>query len=604
MVSAAHAKSIHNGKREEQQEIMTGKLQQFSPATLKALAGDRSYARGVSYFETGAVMDLIDTGAAIKAIVRGNDDYHVTLRVQGRRLDYDCDCPVGESGACCKHVVAVGLAWQAQQQGAEVSHTGTGRDEWQTIRDYLYTLDQEKLVELLLAQAEDDPTLRNDLHIQAARRKHGGDIDIKALKQIINKAISVRGVVDYYGMRRFLQKAQPVAQMLNDLWREKEAAAVAELAEHALLKGFKSYERTDDSDGGFGMLLGEIAGLYIKALPQAGIDPAALGKRLFALQMHDQWGFFHFDDYAPRLGEAGLAVFREQAQRAWREVPKGRQKDDGELYYKHYTITAIMEAIARHDGDLDALIAIKSRDLGSSHRYLEIAELLQKAKRHDEALAWAERGRKAFPDRLDVPLLDFLIAQYHKRKRHIEAMQLAWDHFTAHPSLNAYQRLQASAKYTETANTWRDKALAYLREAIKKQAMQKPASRFAWHLGYNNVLIEIHLAEGDSGKALQVARERGCPDTLWLQIAAACEADHPQDAIEIYQKIIDHFVGQTNNDAYDRAAELVKKVQRLMQHLKHKKEFDAYIEQLRMKFKAKRNFIKLLAKFKPASKEK
>lgn len=562
-------------------------------SALRHLAGERSYARGEAYFASGAVMDLIDTGAAIKAIISGSDDYHVTLCVKNKQFDYFCDCPVGEGGECCKHVVATGLAWLAQQ-GDSSARADSGREAWQALRAYLVTLEPAQLVALLLEQAEDNPALRNELQIQAARGKAGA-VDIKALKQLIDKAFTVRGFVDYRGMRRFLQNAATVVDMLDGLWRDKQAAAVAELAEHALLKGFKSYDRTDDSDGGFGHLLWQVADLYKASVPKAGLDPSELGKRLFKLQMADKWDFIHFQDYTRALGKPGLATFRQAADTTWQKLPAKKNKDDWDS--DRYTITAIMEGLARLDGDVDALIAIKSRDLDSSHRYLEIAEILQQAKREDEALAWAERGRKAFPDRLDVPLDEFLIRQYHKRKRHDEALQLAWRHFTGHPSLEAYKRLQASAKQTKSTAEWRVKAIAWLIETTKKQAAAKLGSRFAWQPSYNNVLAEIHLAEGDSGKALQAAREGGCADHLWLKIAAAREADHPQDAIAIYQKIVETYVNRTNNNAYEEAANLVTKVRKLMQQEKQGREFKAYLEQLQTKFKAKRNFMKRLEKF-------
>jgi len=563
----------------------------ISTSILRQLAGERSYARGEDYFTSDAVTDLIDTGSFIKAIVAGSDDYHVTLRTKGGHLDYNCDCPVGERGECCKHVVAAGLAWLAQQNATEQTHTGTGQGEWQAIRHYLGNLKPEQLVAMLLEQAENNPALRNELNMQAARGKAGG-IDIKALKQLINKAFTVCGFVDYRGMRRFLQNAAPVVEMLNGLWHDRQFAAVVELAEHTLLKGFKSYERTDDSDGGFGALLWEVAELYKKALPKSDIDPAVIGKRLFDLQLRDQWDFIHFQDYTHVLGKAGLAAFRQAAEARWRKLPAGKQDNDGDS--DHYAITAIMEGLARHDGDVDALIAIKGRDLSYSHRYREIAELLQGVKRDDEALAWAERGRKAFPDQLDIPLDEFLIRQYHLRKRHDEALQLAWQHFVDHPSLQAYQRVQASAKHNKTADEWRDKAITHLRKAIKKQATEKTRNRYAWQQGYNIALIEIYLATGDSDSALRAAHENGCMDNQWLKIAAARETDHPQDAIEIYQRITEHYVGQTSNDAYEQAIKLVTKVRKLMQQEKRSKEFKAYIEQLQTKFKAKRNFMKLL----------
>jgi hypothetical protein len=61
----------------------------------------------------------------------------------------------------------------------------------------------------------------------------------------------------------------------------------------------------------------------------------------------------------------------------------------------------MMESIARTSGDLDTLIAIKSRNLAYPYNFLEVAELHRESGRPDEALEWAERGLNSFSDRPD-----------------------------------------------------------------------------------------------------------------------------------------------------------------------------------------------------------
>lgn len=95
------------------------------------------------------------------------------------------------------------------------------------------------------------------------------------------------------------------------------------------------------------------------------------------------------------------------------------------------------------------LVAIKAKDLSSGYRYLGIAEILTKSKRHDEALDWAERGLRAFPDCPQDGLRDFLVAAYLKRKRNDEALQLTWIQFEERPGLEPptrnYTRSPASS---------------------------------------------------------------------------------------------------------------------------------------------------------------
>jgi tetratricopeptide (TPR) repeat protein len=75
------------------------------------------------------------------------------------------------------------------------------------------------------------------------------------------------------------------------------------------------------------------------------------------------------------------------------------------------------------------LIAVKSRDLSHAYAFLQIAETLRTGGRYDEALEWAERGMEAFPERTDSRLREFLANEYHRRKRHDDAMTLIWAAF-------------------------------------------------------------------------------------------------------------------------------------------------------------------------------
>ena len=104
--------------------------------------------------------------------------------------------------------------------------------------------------------------------------------------------------------------------------------------------------------------------------------------------------------------------------------------------------------------------------------------------------------------------------------------------------------------------------------------------------------MEIYLWEKDVENALKEAKQGGCMEHLWMQLASACEKTHPAEALTIYQSRIEGVIGQTKNRAYDHAAEMLLTIKKLMHKLKQQKQFTQYIEQLRKDYKQKRNFIK------------
>ncbi len=107
-------------------------------------------------------------------------------------------------------------------------------------------------------------------------------------------------------------------------------------------------------------------------------------------------------------------------------------------------------------------------------------------------------------------------------------------------------------------------------------------------------LVRIFPWEGDVETAWREAKEGGCSNDLWLELAARREDAHPEDALSVYEARIEPLIQRTNNSAYQRAYELLLKVRRLMQRLGREQEFDEYLELLRAEYKRKRNFMKLL----------
>ena len=77
---------------------------------VQSLAGAKSFARGMAYFQEGAVGLLEEDGNSVTATVQGTHRYRVSLAVDEEELEYDCTCPVGTDGLFCKHAVAVALS--------------------------------------------------------------------------------------------------------------------------------------------------------------------------------------------------------------------------------------------------------------------------------------------------------------------------------------------------------------------------------------------------------------------------------------------------------------------------------------------------------------
>ena len=299
--------------------------------------------------------------------------------------------------------------------------------------------------------------------------------------------------------------------------------------------------------------------------------------------------------YADVLGERGLAEYRKLAEKEWEEVPVlGPDREDRPRYYgKREILADIMQTLAYRSGDIEALVAIKSKDLSNSFAYLEIAHLYKQQGDEEKALEWAEEGAWIFPGGGHPDLRRFLADEYRDRGRHEEAMDLIWKEFAGRPRLDGYQDLKAHADRAGAWEQWRGKALAFVREDIAREKKESKQSYLPYTEDHSK-LVEIMLWEGNVEDAWCEAKVGGCSDGLWLELASLREEDHPEDSIAIYQERIEPLVNRTNNKSYERAYKLILKVRTLLRRLGRQAEFDEYVELLRLAYKRKRNFMKLL----------
>ncbi len=572
-------------------------------ALLRRLAGGRAFERGEGYFRNGQVGAVVERGGKLTVRVDGTRTYRVALWSADDEVDWSCTCPVGHDGGFCKHCVAVGLAWLEAESSAKQASTGTKPGKKAPVRQvtiddvraWLVAQTPQVLADLLMQQVAEDDGLRRWLLMQVAGRDPGR-LDLATYRRAIDEAIDVRGFVDYREAWDYVRGIDGAIDGIEALYKRGHAAEAVALAEHALAAVEQAIESVDDSDGGLGEILERLQVLHHRACRKARPDPETLARRLFAWELRSEWDVFHgaAQTYADVFGKKGLAVYRQLAEAAWREVPVLGPGGDRNAYGKRFRITSIMEALARHDGDVEARVAIKQRDLSSAWSFLQIAEIYQGAGRHEAALDWAERGCRAFPERTDPRLREFLAQAYHRARRHDEAMALAWAGFAERPCLQTYGSLLEHAGRCRQRPAWRERALAHLRQIIAGDGQSRRVRGRVPPGIDHSLLVEIFLWEKNVQAAWDEATAHGCSERLWMTLAASRAKTHPQDALPIYQRQISPTLDRTSNEAYREAVVLLRTVRGLMEKLGRQAEFPRYLARIRAEYMRKRNFIKLL----------
>ena len=539
----------------------------LTDSVLRTKAGSRSYQRGHDYYMHGHVEFVKPFRDGIQASVRGQLDYFVTLTAVKGRLDHDCDCPVGRDGDFCKHCVAVGLAWLN-------GGTREGKKDQISMVEVAKRLAGESapaLAKMLIDWAADDTLLSQRL-LQYAARRAGPKSAIAAARAAFKKAAIPRRYFEYGEASEYAEAVDNAIDAFEEILADGHAAEVMDLCEEGLRALSTGSEMVEDEDGDLSDLSDRLSELHLDAAEQAKPDPVAFASRLFDLEIdHNIDAFFRTPQtYAEVLGPGGLAAFKLLAA--------------SPVYNDHPRINGIRESVARASGDIGGLVAMMSQDLSSAYRYINIVSVCKEAGRFDDLLLWAEKGLKAFPK--DFSLREAAANEYHRRNDHEMAMKLVWTSYTDSPGLDQYKNLQQHAKQANDWPEWRDNAIGLVRQRI---AAAKGKSD-------HSTLVEIFFNDGDKEEAWREAQKGGCASHHWLNLAEAREKDHPGDAAPIYLRQVEEEVSRTTNGDYNNPVALLIRTAGVMKRIGASAEFARQLDTLRVKYKIKRNFIKLLDK--------
>jgi tetratricopeptide (TPR) repeat protein len=558
----------------------------FDLDALRSMAGAKSFANGEAYCRDGQVQILVIEPQRVLAQVAGTEDYRTELRGRGKKIGGECSCPAFEEWGFCKHMVATALA--ANALGADAEADGEGA--LSRIRRHLKEKGVDALVEMIVGLAERDPTLFRKLDVAAAST----DVDDKTLEARLRKAIDgatrVRGYVDYREASDWAAEVDATLDVVADLASGARAGLAMKLAERAMDRIERAIEEVDDSDGDVGGLLHRARDIHLAAATSMRPEPVSFAHDLFAREMDDEYGAFEdaAEIYTDALGEEGLAEYRRLALEAWDKLPALSGRDpqcatevdvDSDASGGYRRLKDILDFFLERDGDVDARIALRAKDLSSPWSYLQLAEFCAEQGREGEALRWAEEGMWIFEDgRPDERLVLFAVGLLSKAGRKADAEAHLRRVFEKAPSLQLYTSLRELGG--EAAG---ERAVKFLEDRL---VGEKPAQ---WHR-LADLLIRILMQEEMFEAAWATSRKHGASPGLKDALAQASEATHGAEAIAVYAERVEGLVGAGGNPGYAEAVKLVVR----MASLRDAAEQTAYVAALKTRFGAKRNFMKLL----------
>jgi uncharacterized Zn finger protein len=560
---------------------------------VRKAVGEAVYARGARYHADGRVEIVsIDADRAI-ARVAGTETYTAVLYASPKDAVGECTCRAFEGYGFCKHLVATALA-VAALDGSAIEPAASRRD---SIRDHLHSKGIDELIDMIMRLAEHDPTLRDNLEFAAATADHGNDEDLfRQVKARITEVTRTRGLVAYREVGGSVAAIDPVLAHIEELVEARRPRIALRLLEYFFERMESALGKIDDSNGDGGALYARACGIHLAACRKASPDAIELARDFFVRETESDWDFFSGAAiaYAEILGEHGLAEYRRLAEEAWRAVkPRrpGQLTADDPDFSLRYRLTAILDWFAEREGDLDARIALRNKDLSSAHAYLQLAQLCLNNGREAQALQWAEEGLWQFESAPDERLTLFVAKLYRAAGRQADADALLWRAFEREPSLRLYDDLRAGSGSEAGATlAIRDKAIAVLRAQIESSDR---TPHYVWD-DPADLLVRIAMSEGLLALAWEVASAHRCSDGLLEALAEASEETHPEESLSTYRARVESLVRLTNRAGYENACQLIRRMAGVSERSGKGEEHRLWLDGLKRRHKPKRIFMALL----------
>jgi uncharacterized Zn finger protein len=503
----------------------------FTEDDLRRAAGEASFRRGREYVD--AVGELQPTVYGMRATVRGSDDYEVWLGRDGAALVAECACPVGVEGNFCKHCVAVGLALLADGGPADTVD----------LAEYVRSLDQRELADLVLEQAGRDSALYRKLTLRAAGGT--GAPQVAVLRRQLDGALRVRGFVD----DGYVARAKDVLDTVRDLVESGHAAEARPLARHAVERLTEAMTRVDDSAGTVAAVCRRALKLYARACATARPNPAKLATWLFELRLAwTTWPTPDLADFAEPLGETGMSAYRTLVRDAWHALPDHSEQEA--------TLRAMREQLAKVEGDVDALVDVLSDDLPQPKAYREIVEVLRRAGRLPEATTWAERG---VDETDDLELTELLVRSYVDGLRGDDAVELRKAALRSAPTRLCYARLRDTAVEVKVWSGLRSWALDVL--------TREPAE-----------LVGALLDDDEVPEAWLAAVKYGCVE---IEVVRRHGATNPAAVLAAYRELVAACLSRTGRDCYREAALLLVEMGATSSRCGASTAFETFLAELR-----------------------
>jgi uncharacterized Zn finger protein len=370
----------------------------LTEATIRNLTTAQSFSQGQAYLRDGAVLEIGQQDDLLLAEVEGSEyePYQVRVRLDaGGIVDADCTCPY-DGGGCCKHIVAVLLAF-VQQPDRVMERT--------PVASLLSGLDRETLANLLTDLLASHPHLADWVEARLAAREGASQVESEAaagprqrqtaldpkpfqhqVRSILRGLGQMRPSEAYWATGSTVDQVREVMMQAQPFLEAGDGRNALVILEAVADEYMDTWLEFDDSDGDLGAFFGELGPMFAEAILSADLSPAerdSWATKLSGWQAEiDDYGIDEGFDAA--IGAAELNWDHPPLQRAMAgQITELGAWDDEAPWYADELAVAWLNVLERQ-GRFEEYLNLAQAE-GQSGLYVS---MLVKASRAEEAIAY------------------------------------------------------------------------------------------------------------------------------------------------------------------------------------------------------------------------
>jgi len=246
----------------------------------------------------------------------------------------------------------------------------------------------------------------------------------------------------------------------------------------------------------------------------------------------------------------------------------GSQIEESELFDVCRSTDRIFDLVRRLIQTERITEALEEAPKADDAELLKIADLLVRFRAIEAAQRLVEQRAAKSSD----PRLKQWLEASQAQLRHRQTMlDLSVQLFHLQPDFAAYQRIRSLARQVGTWDTLRPKLLGLIEDS-----------------GNRPLLVRIHLEENDIDRAMEVVMNDHADvedGGLASRVAKAAERSRPVEAMRLYQTIAERMIARRGRENYVEAGRYLRKVRKLMRRTGNVRDWQAYLDDLRRRFR-------------------